>query len=92
MFSAYVYPDGNLTAVKEKDKEWEERGNSAYVYDSTYVRHWDVWQGKKGRQLFSVHISQSEGGVWKLSDNNIHSPLKGTKHVCIHSYLFTILT
>ena len=51
VFSAYVYPDGNLTTVKEKDKEWEERGNSAYVYDKTYVRHWDVWQEEKGQQL-----------------------------------------
>jgi dipeptidyl aminopeptidase/acylaminoacyl peptidase len=80
VFSAYVYPDGNLTAVKEKDKEWGERGNSAYVYDTTYVRHWDVWQGNKGQQLFSINLSRDDGGVWKLSGNNFNSPLKGTKH------------
>lgn len=85
VFSAYVYPDGNLTTVKEKDKEWEERGNSAYVYDTTYVRHWDVWQGNKGQQLFSIHLSQGEGGVWQLGDNGFKSPLRGTKHVCVHS-------
>lgn len=83
VFSAYVYPDGNLTTVKEKDKEWEERGNSAYVYDTTYVRHWDVWQGNKGQQLFSINLSQDIRGVWKFSDNNFNSPLKGTQHVCI---------
>ena len=82
VFSAYVYPDGNLTTVKEKDKEWEERGNSAYVYDTTYVRHWDVWQGNKGQQLFSIHLSQDNGGLWKLG-NNFNNPLRGTKHVCI---------
>ena len=68
--------------MKEKDKEWEERGNSAYVYDTTYVRHWDVWQGNKGQQLFSVNLSEDERGVWKFSDNVFYSPLKGTKHVC----------
>ena len=84
VFSAYVYPDGNLTTVKEKDKEWEERGNSAYVYDTTYVRHWDVWQGNKGQQLFSVHLFQGEGGEWELGDSGFTSPLRGTKHVYVH--------
>lgn len=83
VFSAYVYADGNLTTVKEKDKEWNERGNSAYVYDTTYVRHWDVWQGNKRQQLFSIHLSRDDDGLWKLSDNNFNSPLKGTTHVCI---------
>ena len=86
VFSAYVYPDGNLTTVKEKDKQWEERGNSAYVYDTTYVRHWDVWQGNKGQQLFSINLSQDERGVWKFSNKNFYSPLKGTKHVCSYSF------
>lgn len=82
VFSAYVYSDGNLTTVKEKDKEWEERGNSAYVYDTTYVRHWDAWRGNKGQQLFSIQLSQGEGGAWQISDNSVSSPLRGTKHVC----------
>ncbi|CAA7261498.1 unnamed protein product [Cyclocybe aegerita] len=78
VFSAYVYPDGNLTTVKEQDKEWEERGNTALVYDTTYVRHWDTWQSKKGPQLFSVKLVQ-EGGKWNLVDD-FKSPLRGTKH------------
>ena len=92
VFSAYVYPDGNLSTVKEKDKQWEGRGNSAYVYDTTYVRHWDVWQGNKGPQLFSINLSQDENGAWKLRDNVFNSPLKGTKHVCIFTHFNDLCT
>ncbi|PPQ84495.1 hypothetical protein CVT26_003741 [Gymnopilus dilepis] len=79
VFSAYVYPDGNLSTVAEQDKAWDERGNTALVYDSTYVRHWDEWQGKKGPQLFSTKINQSQDGNWALG-NSFSSPLQGTKH------------
>jgi len=79
VFSASVYPDGNLTTVKEQDKQWEERGNSAFVYDTTYVRHWDVWQGKKGPQLFSMKLSQGETGALQFS-GDFNSPLQGTGH------------
>jgi len=80
VFSAYVYPDGDLKTVSDQDREWEERGNSALVYDETYVRHWDVWQGQKGPQLFSIKIVKEDDGNWKLGEN-IVAPLKGTKHV-----------
>jgi hypothetical protein len=80
VFSAYVYPDGDLTTVSDQDREWEERGNSAFVYDKTYVRHWDVWQGQKGPQLFSIKIEKENDGNWKLGEN-FTSPLKGTRHV-----------
>ncbi|KDR82578.1 hypothetical protein GALMADRAFT_237969 [Galerina marginata CBS 339.88] len=79
VFSASVYPDGNLSTVAQQDKEWEERGNSAFVYDTTYVRHWDEWQGKKGPQLFSVQLKKGKDGVWS-SNNDFKSPLQGTKH------------
>ena len=84
VFSSYVYPDGNLSSVADQDKEWEERGNTALVYDATYVRHWDVWQGKKGPQLFGVRIQKESGGAWKV-DKEFASPLMGTKHVRIFS-------
>lgn len=80
VFSANVYPDGDLKTVGDQDKEWEERGNSALVYDTTYVRHWDVWQGRKSPQLFSVKIEKGDDGNWKLGEN-FTSPLKGTRHV-----------
>ncbi|KAF8158405.1 Alpha/Beta hydrolase protein [Crassisporium funariophilum] len=79
VFSASVYPDGNLTTVKEQDKQWEERGNSAFVYDTTYVRHWDVWQGKKGPQLFSIKLSPGEAGALQFN-GDFKSPLQGTGH------------
>lgn len=80
VFSSYVYSDGDLKTVRDHDKEWEERGNSALVYDTTYVRHWDVWQGRKRPQLFSVKFEKADDGRWKLGEN-FTSPLKGTSHV-----------
>ncbi|PPQ63625.1 hypothetical protein CVT24_004378 [Panaeolus cyanescens] len=79
VFSAYVYPDGNLTTVAEQDKAWENRGNTALVYDTTYVRHWDVWQEKKGPQLFSVKLEKDAGGKLGFAQV-ISSPLQGTGH------------
>ena len=80
VFSAEVYPDGNLTTVAGQDKQWEQRGNNAFVYDTAYVRHWDVWQGEKGAQLFSVKISKGQDGLWN-ANGNFKSPLQGTNHV-----------
>ena len=39
VFSDNVYMDGNITNVKRQDEAWENRGNSALVYDKTYERH-----------------------------------------------------
>ena len=81
VFSAQVYPDGNLSSVPAQDESWENRGNSALVYDETYVRHWDEWRGPKSSQLFSTTLKVDGGsGVWAL-DQDFKSPLKGTKHV-----------
>lgn len=79
VFSDYVFEDGNLTSVAEGDKAWKERGNSALVYDTTYERHWDEWQGPKRPQLFSVSLTQGEDKKWALGDTFYH-PLKGTGH------------
>lgn len=79
VFSDYVYDDGNLTSVGRRDKDWQDRGNSAYVYDSTFVRHWDEWQGLKRPQLFSVALTQGEDKKWALGET-FYTPLKGTGH------------
>lgn len=39
VFSDSVYPDGNLSTVKEQDEAWENRGTTALVYDSGYERY-----------------------------------------------------
>jgi hypothetical protein len=82
VFSAYIYADGNITSVKEQDDAWESRGNSAFVYDSTYVRHWDTWQGNKRPALFSVRLSQNPNYEW-IFGPNFTNLLKGTDHVRI---------
>jgi hypothetical protein len=81
VFSSYVYPDGNLSTVKERDEAWENRGTSALVYDSTYVRHWDTWVGPKASSLFSVQLTSDVDHKWTLGSEYINL-LKDTGHVC----------
>jgi len=80
VFSADVYPDGDLHTVKEHDEAWENRGSSALVYEDTYVRHWDTYKLPKDSALFSVELKKSDDGKsWILSDT-YYSPLKDTGH------------
>jgi len=81
VFSDYVYADGDLTAVRENDEAWDSRGTTAYVYDSTFVRHWDTWVGPKKRSLFSVHLSLGTDQRWNFG-GQFANLLKGTNHVC----------
>ncbi|KAL1760448.1 Alpha/Beta hydrolase protein [Schizophyllum commune] len=79
VFSAEVYEDGDLTTVNEQDKEWEERGNTAFVYDETYVRHWDTYVGPKTAVLFSVPLKQTPEREW-VFEQKWTNLLKGTGH------------
>ncbi|KAH7912551.1 Alpha/Beta hydrolase protein [Hygrophoropsis aurantiaca] len=76
VFSAYVYPDGDLTKVKAQDEAYEARGNSALVYDETYERQWDTWVGPKHKSLFTVQLSKEQSS-WVLG-NEYTNALKGT--------------
>jgi hypothetical protein len=86
VFSAEVYDDFDLFSVDERDKAHARRGNSALVYDSTFVRHWDTWRGPKTSALFVVALAPSANGDWKLGDKFV-CPLKGTKHVSVGPWL-----
>ncbi|EIN12412.1 alpha/beta-hydrolase [Punctularia strigosozonata HHB-11173 SS5] len=79
VFSEYVYPDGDLKTVKQQDEEWGNRGNTAWVYDDTFVRHWDTWRGPKMQQLFAVSLQQDFGRKWHLG-TEFYAPLNGTGH------------
>ena len=79
VFSDYVYADGSLSSVKEKDEEWENRGTTALVFDSGYPRHWDHWLGPKKSALFSVRLAKTGDGTWELSNEFIY-PLAYTRH------------
>lgn len=83
IFSDYAWPDGNLSTVKAQDDEWDNRGNSAYVYDATYVRHWDTWVGDKKPALFSVRLARDPDTRKWIYGDEYYSPLKGTGHVSI---------
>jgi len=79
VFSDSVWPDGNLTSVKEQDEAWNVRGNTAYVYDKTYERHWDTWVGNKKQSLFSVRLYQDPDRKWVFEEQYTNL-LQGTKH------------
>jgi len=68
VFSDSVYEDGELKAAKEGDEAWQDRGTTAFVYDETYVRHWDTYRGPKHQSLFSVKLARIVGsGLWATS-------------------------
>lgn len=81
VFSDLVHADGDLTAVKKNDEAWENRGDTAFVYDDTYERHWDAWVGPKRSSLFAVKLWQSPDKKWSLGQNFINI-LNGTDHYC----------
>lgn len=87
VFSDYVYPDGDLTKVKEKDEAWENRGTSALVYDATFVRHWDTWVGPKQSSLFSVELAANPDHKWVLGTDFVNV-LKDTGHVGLESPIY----
>ncbi|VDC00715.1 unnamed protein product [Peniophora sp. CBMAI 1063] len=78
VFSDKVYADGNLTAIAEGDKAWDERGNSAFVYDEGFERHWDHYVGPKKNSLFAVSL-EKKGEKWAFGEE-FKNLLKGTGH------------
>ncbi|KAJ7147076.1 Alpha/Beta hydrolase protein [Mycena crocata] len=79
VFSDYVHADGNLSSTKEQDEAWENRGNTALVYDETYERHWDTWTGPKTASLFSVQLRRGADRKWTMAAE-FDNLLKGTGH------------
>lgn len=80
VFTAEVYADGDLDAVKGHDesnavKDWDR----VKVFDTTFVRHWDKWiYPSKRSQLFVLELKQ--GGLaceWSFKGSPINL-LKGT--------------
>jgi len=70
-----------VSSVKEQDEAYENRGTTALVYDTAYVRHWDTWAGPKRSTLFGVSLGK-EDGKWVLGNDYV-APLKDTGHVSI---------
>jgi len=72
VFSAYVYPDGLVETVKEQDAAYENRGNSALVYDETFEHQWDTWVGPKSKALVGASLVK-QGGNWVLGKDYINA-------------------
>ncbi|RVX69260.1 hypothetical protein B0A52_07236 [Exophiala mesophila] len=64
VFNAEAYPNG--TAYNEDLAE--EPRSSARIYDSIYVRHWDVWRSERRKNVFSGVLSGGGDG-FSLSGN-----------------------
>lgn len=79
IFSDSVYADGNISSVKEQDEAYENRGNTALVYDETYERHWDTWSGPKTSSLFSVQLHRDPDRKWVMG-TEFDNLLRGTGH------------
>lgn len=80
VFSAAVYGDHDIHTINPQDEAHAARGTSAYVFDGTFVRHWDRWCGPKKNRLFSVDLTKSDDGSWHLGDT-FYRPLLHTAHV-----------
>ena len=80
VFSAYVHADGELKAVKDNDEEYDNRGNTALVYDKDFERQWDTWVGPKHKSLFTVRLSKDQGKFTLAED--FTNVLQGTDLVC----------
>ena len=72
VFSDLVHADGDLKKAKAHDEAWENRGDSAFVYDDTFERHWDTWVGPKSASLFSVKLAKSAEGKWELGTDFVN--------------------
>ncbi|KAJ7695681.1 Alpha/Beta hydrolase protein [Mycena rosella] len=79
VFVDLVYADGNLSATKEQDEAWNNRGTTALVYDDANVRFWDTWGGPKTASLFRVELAYSSDRAWKMG-TTFDNLLKGTGH------------
>lgn len=86
VFSDLVHTDGDLNKVKQNDDAWKNRGDSAFVYDDTYERHWDKWVGPKRSSLFSVKLAKDINGKWELG-TDFANLLKGTDHVSMQDII-----
>jgi hypothetical protein len=80
VFSAAVYDDYDIHTVQSHDDAHAALRTTAYVFDETFVRHWDTWRGQKKNRLFSVDLTKSDDGSWKLGDT-FYRPLLNTTHV-----------
>jgi hypothetical protein len=85
VFSDNLYEDGDINAVKKHDEEWENRGNTAYVFEETFDRQWDTWVGPKKSSLITVALNKGPGGKWTLGTEYVNL-FHGTKHVRPVSY------
>jgi hypothetical protein len=80
VFSAATFDDFSLRTVKQLNKEYEDRGDSAMVFDKLFVRYFDTWMGPTKTSLFAIDLTRNSEGKWSLGQE-AWSLQKGTGHV-----------
>lgn len=61
-FSAAVYQDGSLEGARAEDEKIQkEKKDSALVFDSLMVRHWDHFTSAKKNNIFVVKVDVQDG-------------------------------
>lgn len=61
-FSAAVYQDGTLEGARAEDEKIQkEKKDSALVFDSLMVRHWDHFASAKKNNIFIVKLDVQNG-------------------------------
>ena len=55
VFLDNVYEDGDLIKVPGNDERWQDRGDTAFVYDDAYERHWTLGQVDGAEAALAFH-------------------------------------
>ncbi|WVQ99659.1 hypothetical protein IAU59_006798 [Kwoniella sp. CBS 9459] len=67
-FNGQVWQDdGDFEHTGKLDKKWEDRGDSALVYDNLFVRHWDTWRTPGKVWTIGVTKFRRKAGMWEVA-------------------------
>jgi dipeptidyl aminopeptidase/acylaminoacyl peptidase len=81
-FSAAVYSDGSLEGTRERDDQIQKsKRDTALVFDSLMVRHWDEFSSEKKNNIFLVKL-ELHNGKYRL-EGSPKNLMKGSKLVTI---------
>lgn len=59
--TANVYPDSSLESTKDLDQQREKRNDTAMIFDSLWVRHWDHFVMDKRNSIYAIDLTQEDG-------------------------------
>lgn len=66
LFTAEVYPDGDISQIPKHIELEEQRADSALVYDNLWARHWNKWMTPTKYHLFATGASENNTVISNL--------------------------